>query len=245
VSWMHRAAAAGFAASAPEYERGRPGYPEEAIACLSAELRLGEGRTVVDLAAGTGKLSRPLAATGARVIAVEPIEEMRALIRPPIEAVEGSAEEIPLPAGSADGLTVAQAFHWFDGDRALAEIYRVLRPGGALALIWNRRRDDDELAAAVKEIIEPHRAGTPHHRTGDWRNVFESTILFGPLVEHRFPNSQELDAEGLAMRFGSVSFVAALPDEERNQVLERLRALAADGPATLNYVTELFTCRRL
>jgi SAM-dependent methyltransferase len=245
MSWMHRAAAAGFAASAPEYERGRPGYPDEALDWLASEIGLRDGRTVVDLAAGTGKLSRPLAATGARVIAVEPIAEMRALIGPPIEALAGTAEEIPLPAGSADALTVGQAFHWFDGDRALAEIYRVLRPGGALALMWNRRRDDDELAAAVTEIIEPHRGGAPHHHSGRWGRAFERTILFGPLVEHRFPNSQELDGEGLAMRFGSVSFVAALPEEERGHVLERLRALAADGPATINYVTEVFTCRRL
>lgn len=245
MSWVHRAAAAGFAASAPEYERGRPGYPDEAVECLASELELGEGSTVVDLAAGTGKLSRPLAATGARVIAVEPIAEMRGLIGPPVEALEGSAEEIPLPAESAGALTVAQAFHWFDGDRALAEIHRVLRPGGALALIWNRRRDDDELSAAVREIIEPHRAGTPHHRDGRWQDAFERTILFGPLVERRFSNSQELDGEGLAMRFGSVSFVAALPDDERNEVLERLRALAANGSATINYLTELFTCRRL
>jgi SAM-dependent methyltransferase len=245
VSWMHRAAAAGFAASAPEYERGRPGYPDEAAAYLASVLELGEDRTVIDLAAGTGKLSRPLAATGARVIAVEPIAEMRALIGPPVDAVAGTAEDIPLPAGSADALTVAQAFHWFEGDRALAEIHRVLRPGGALALIWNRRRDDDELSAAVKEIIEPHRAGAPHQRSGRWRDAFERTHLFGPLAERRFPNSQELDADGLAMRFGSVSFVAALPDEERGHVLVRLRALAADGPATINYETEVFTCRRM
>ena len=245
MTWVHRAAAAGFAASAPDYDRGRPGYPDEAIECLAAELGLGEGRTVVDLAAGTGKLSRPLAATGARVIAVEPIAEMRALIGPPIEAVEGTAEQIPLPDGSADALAVAQAFHWFDGDRALAEIHRVLRPGGALALIWNRRREDDGLAAAVKEIIEPHRAGAPHHRSGDWRQAFQQTPLFGPLAERRFPNSQELDGEGLAMRFGSVSFVAALPEAERSRVLARLRDLAADGPVTLSYVTELFTCRRV
>jgi SAM-dependent methyltransferase len=244
VSWIHRAAAAGFAASAHEYERGRPGYPSDAIAWLAAELELGEDRTVVDLAAGTGKLSRELAGTGARVIAVEPVAEMRALIGPPAEAVEGTAEAIPVPDASADAVTVAQAFHWFDGDRALAEIHRVLRPGGALALIWNRRRDDDELSAAIEEIIGPHHGDVPHHNTGRWRDAFDRTRLFGPLAERRFENSQELDAEGVAMRFGSVSFIAALPESERADVLDGLRALAADAPARIRYTTETFICRR-
>ena len=144
--------------------------------------------------------------------------------------------------GAADAVTVGQAFHWFDGERALAEIHRVLRPGGLLALIWNRRRDDDAVTAAVQEIIEPYRGDTPHHRTGRWRDAFDATSRFTPLEERRFDNTQELDGDGLAMRFGSVSFIAALPDAEREGVLERLRAL---GPARLNYVTELFTCRRV
>jgi SAM-dependent methyltransferase len=244
VSWVHRAAAAGFASSAAEYERGRPGYPADAVEWLARALRLAPGRTVVDLAAGTGKLSRPLSATGVRVVAVEPIAEMRALIEPPIEAIEGTAEELPLAAGAADAVTVAQAFHWFDGDRALAEIHRVLRPGGGLALVWNRRTEGDELTAAVEEIIGPHRGDAPAHASGRWRDAFDRTTLFGPLEERRFANSQRLDADGMALRFGSVSFIAALPDEERTEVLARLRGLVAAGPATIRYTTEVFLCRR-
>jgi SAM-dependent methyltransferase len=240
VTWLHRAAAAGFAARAEDYERGRPGYPEAAIAALPVEA----GSTVVDLAAGTGKLSRPLAALGARVIAVEPIAEMRALIGPPIEVLEGTAEAIPVANGIADAVTVAQAFHWFDGDRALAEIHRVLRPGGGLALIWNRRQEDDALTAAVEEIIGPYRGDTPHERTGRWRDAFDRTELFGPLERRQFAHNQRLDAELIAMRFGSVSFIASLPEAERSDVLERLRALAADGPAEVHYRTELYVCRR-
>jgi SAM-dependent methyltransferase len=244
VSWVHRAAAAGFAASASEYDRGRPGYPPAAVEGLAGDLGLREGRTVVDLAAGTGKLSRPLAATGARVIAVEPVAEMRALIEPPIEARDGTAEEIPVAGGEADAVTVAQAFHWFDGDRALAEIHRVLAPDGALALIWNRRREDDEVTAAVEEIIDPYRGDTPHHRTGRWRDAFERTSLFTPLEQRLFAHTQVMDAELIAMRFGSVSVIASLPDAERAEVLDRLRALAAAGPAEVHYRTELYTCRR-
>ena len=242
--WIHRAAAAGFAAAAPEYERGRPDYPPEAVEHLVAELGLGEGSRVLDLAAGTGKLSRPLAAAGMRVLAVEPIAEMRSLIGPPVEAVGGTAEDLPAADGSVDAVTVGQAFHWFDGERALAEIHRVLRPSAGLALIWNRRRHDDDVTAAVEEIIGPHRGHAPHHGTGRWRDAFDATALFGPLEERNFSNSQEADADLLAMRFGSVSFVASLPDEERQDVIDRLRALAADGPVALTYVTEVFTCRR-
>ena len=245
MSWVHRAAAAGFAARAADYERGRPGYPPAAVAALTTELDVGRGSVIVDLAAGTGKLSRELAGRGARVVAVEPVAEMRALIGPGIEALEGTAEAIPVADGTADAVTVAQAFHWFDGDRALAEIHRVLRPGGGLALIWNRRREDDELTAAVEEIIGPYRADTPHHRTGRWRDAFDRTELFGPLEQRLFGHTQRLDAELIAMRFGSASFIASLPDPERLAVLERLRALADSGPAEVRYRTELFTCRRL
>jgi SAM-dependent methyltransferase len=245
VSWVHRAAVAGFAANAEGYERGRPSYPPDAVEWLAAELGLGEGRTVVDLAAGTGKLSRLLAAGGARVIAVEPLDEMRALIGPPAEALAGTAEQIPLPDASADAVTVAQAFHWFDGERALAEIHRVLRPGGALALIWNHRDDDDEVTAAAEAIVAPYRGDTPHHQTGRWRDSFDTTALFGPLEERTFRNSQRLDADGMALRFGSSSFIASLPAEQRAEIIERVRALAADGPATIRYVTETFVCRRM
>jgi ubiquinone/menaquinone biosynthesis C-methylase UbiE len=131
---VHAAAARGFARSADAYERARPDYPAEAIAWLAERVGLGPGRTVVDLAAGTGKLTRPLADNGARVIAVEPVAEMRAALPASVEALDGTAESIPLDDGSVDLVTVAQAFHWFDGDAALAEIARVLRPEGRLVI---------------------------------------------------------------------------------------------------------------
>ena len=135
---VHPIAAAGFGASVNAYERGRPGYPSAAIRWLARRLPLKAGVTVVDLAAGTGKLSRPLVSTGARVIAIEPLEAMRRAIGPGIEAREGTAEAIPLPDASVDAVSVGQAFHWFDGKLALAEMHRVLRPSGMLALLWTR-----------------------------------------------------------------------------------------------------------
>jgi SAM-dependent methyltransferase len=236
---MHRAAAAGFARSAEAYERGRPGYPGAAVDFLGRRLDLRPGRTVVDVAAGTGKLSRALAATGAEVVAVEPVEAMRALIGPAVRAVEGTAEALPLPGASVDAVTVAQAFHWFDGDAALAEFHRVLHPGGALALVWNRRRLEDSIHAALDAILAPHRRGVPSHRDRRWREPLARSRLFGPWEEVEFHHEQEADAELLAARVGSVSFVARLPARERERVVAQARALVAGGRATLRYATEI------
>jgi SAM-dependent methyltransferase len=235
---IHRAAAEGFARSAEAYERGRPRYPAEAVALLPA------GAAVLDLAAGTGVLTRALVAAGLDVVAVEPVKEMRAAIPESVRALEGTAEAIPLDAGSVDAVTVGQAFHWFDGDAALAEIHRVLRPEGVLALFWNARVPDHPVHAAIDELIEPHRGEVPSHRSGRWRETLERTPLFGPLEEHSFDNSHEMDADGLAARVGSISFVAALDPAERDRVLAGVRALAGDGTVTLPYTTEVQLCRR-
>jgi SAM-dependent methyltransferase len=242
---VHAAAARGFARSADAYERARPEYPAAAIAWLRERLGLGPGRRVVDLAAGTGKLTRPLAATGAAVVAVEPVAEIRARIGPSAgEVLDGTAEAMPLDDGSADAVTVGQAFHWFDGPAALAEIHRVLRPGGALALVWNRRPLDDPVHAAIEAIVAPHRGDTPAHRSGAWRAALDATTLFGPLEERTFDHAQTLDADGLADRVGSTSFVAALRDDQRAAVLAAVRGLARNGPIRLRYVCEVFACDR-
>ena len=201
--------------------------------------------TVVDLAAGTGKLGRPLAATGARVIAIEPLEAMRRAIGPAVEAVEGTAEAIPLPDGSADLVTVGQAFHWFDGDAALAEIHRVLRAPGSLALLWNVRRMDDRIHAAIEEMIKPHCEHLPRHHTAAWREAFARTGLFGPLEEMHFPHELTLDAAGLAAQVASISAIAALPEAERSPILERIRSVAGTGQVKLPYTCEVQVAERL
>jgi SAM-dependent methyltransferase len=241
---IHGTAARGFASSAEAYERGRPGYPEAGVDWLRERLGLRSGTTVVDVAAGTGKLSRPLAGTGAEVIAVEPVAEMRALIGPPVRALEGTAEDLPLSDASTDAITVAQAFHWFAGEAALAEFHRVLRPGGALALVWNRRVLDDPVQTALDELFAPYRGDVPSHRGEHWRPPLESSRLFGPIEERDFPSAQVLDADLLADRVGSTSFIASLPDSEREGVIARVRALAGDGEVTLPYVTEVLVCDR-
>lgn len=241
---VHRAAAEGFARAAAEYRRGRPGYPPQAIDHLARRLGLARGRAVVDLAAGTGALTRPLLALGCEVAAVEPVAEMRAELPGTATVLDGTAEHIPLPDGSADAVTVGQAFHWFDGPAALAEIHRVLRPGGSLALLWNSRVADDPINAALEELVGPHRAATPSERRGDWRAAFEQTTLFGRLEERAFSNEQRLDADGMADRVASISFISALPAAQRERVVAAGRELAAGGPVTIPYRTEVLICDR-
>ena len=219
----HPWAAAGFGSAAEAYERGRPGYPPEAVGWLAERLALGPGKTVVDLGAGTGKLSRLLAETGARVIAVEPVDEMRALIE--VEALAGIAEAIPLPDASADAVTVAQAFHWFRPEEALAEIRRILRPGGALALVANRLDRSDPLTDAFAAVLDRYR-GHPSLETEP------------PSEARRFPHAQTLDADALVARLASETSIATLPAERRAEALDAVRALAPQ-PVTLHYVTEV------
>jgi len=250
VNEIHPAAAGGFASAADAYERGRPGYPDEAVAWIAGRVGLGPGRDVLDLAAGTGKLTRALVPFGARVVAVEPIDEMREqLFRalPDVDAFDGTAESIPLPDGSVDGVTCAQAFHWFRDREALQEIRRVLRPGGALALIWNIRDLSDPLQARIHEIITEHGAEVRSHRDIDPAGTVAGSGLFGP-VEHRsWPYAQQLSRAHLVDRIASTSYIAILDPDTRAEVLSRVLE-AADGlpePITIPYVTDVYIAARL
>jgi SAM-dependent methyltransferase len=239
---IHDTASQGFSRSAAAYERGRPGYPDAAVALIAS--RLGAGATVLDLAAGTGKLTRPLLAAGLGVIAVEPVAEMRSALPASVPALDGTAEAIPLAAGEVDGVTVGQAFHWFDGDAALPEIHRVLRPDGLLALLWNTRVDDDSVNRAIDELLDPYRRGTPTQRSDAWRAAFDRTTLFESLGKHEFAGEQRLDADGMEARVGSISFIAALGAREWKRVAERARAMAGEGTVTVPYRTEVHLWRR-
>lgn len=224
---IHRSAAVGFGASADAYERGRPAYSLEAVERLAKELLILPGTHVLDLAAGTGKLTRPLVAIGAEVVAVEPVAAMRAKLAdvPGVEILDGTAEAIPLPDGSVDVVTVGQAFHWFDGERALAEIHRVLGPHGGLGLIWQARDPIRPWIKRLDEIIDRADDGHPRFRTFEWRGAFERSDRFGPLESADYTTVQRADVETLIDRVASISYIAALPDEARAAVLAEVREL--------------------
>jgi len=244
VSDLHPATR-GFELAADVYERGRPDYPAAAIAWLVERLALRPGRTLVDLAAGTGKLTRLLVRSGADVIAVEPLAAMRALIEN-ARVLEGTAEAMPLPDASADAVTVAQAFHWFRAEEALAEIHRVLRPGGGVALVWNTRDERDPLHAAVSELLRPLEGDAPRRHKRDWGEAVDASGLFTPTERATFDHEQLVGEDGFVERFTSISFVAAAPDAARAQVEARLRELAREtgAPIRLPYVTELYVAFR-
>jgi SAM-dependent methyltransferase len=243
-------AARGFQQGAAAYERGRPGYPREAVQWLWTELGLEPGRAVLDVAAGTGKLTRELVPSGAIVIAVEPVPAMRAVLErvaPGVRALDGTAEALPLDDGTVDAVVVAQAFHWFDGPAAVAEFHRVLRPNGRFGLIWNRRLVEEPLHQAVREIIEPYHRDSPSHYRGEWRPAVADGGLFMAAGEIEVPSAQVLDADAFVDRFSSISYIAALPDAERESVTRRLRAVASGAggqPLRLGYTTEAFVYRR-
>lgn len=237
-----------FELVADVYERGRPEYPPDAIAWLVDRLDLRAGRTVLDLAAGTGKLTRGLVRTGAHVIAVEPGEQMLAQLHrvlPGVEAVVGGAEAIPLDDGSVDAVTVGSAFHWFRHDEAVPELHRVLRPGGAVALVWNARDRGRPLQQEISELIEPL---VPPDRPTAGRSATElaESPLFGPVEQRSFPFVQQLDADGVADRIASVSYVAAASAGQRAELDRKLREVVAaqGGVVDFPYVAEVYVSRR-
>ena len=242
---IHGAAAEGFSADPAAYDRARPDYPPKAVRWLFDRLDLDADDTVVDLGAGTGKLTAQLLSSGATVIAVEPVAEMRAAFRrklPLVEVVDAAAERLPFPPGSAAAVVAGQAFHWFDHAQALPEIHRVLGSAGRLGLVWNRRDQDQPLQAAISELVAPHRADTPAHRSGAWQQELEASPLFRLEGTTEVEHEQRLDRQGLTERVASISFIAALPNEERRRVLDAAGRLM--GPSTevgLAYVAEVFS----
>jgi SAM-dependent methyltransferase len=252
---IHDAAARGFEAAAEAYERGRPMYPAEAVEHLVRVLGIGAGRRVLDLAAGTGKLTRALVPTGAALVAVEPVAAMRARLAdavPTAEVLEGTAEAIPLPDGAVDAVVVGQAFHWFHGERALREIHRVLRPGGGLGLIWQSREPQRPWQHRLEILIDRLATSEPRFRTGAWRHAFDVTELFEPLREETFRNVQRDGPDMLIDRVASISYVAAAPIDAREAVLAEIRDLLATDPDAagsnvieLPYITNIYWTYRL
>lgn len=231
---IHHTAADGFTKTADNYVRGRPDYPAEVEGWLRDDLALHAGMTVVDLGAGTGKFTPRLVATGAKVLAIEPVAQMRdklATAVPQAEALAGTAESIPLPDSSVDAVFCAQSFHWFATRDALAEIQRVLKPGGKLGLIWNMRDSRVGWIAALDAIVNRFEGDAPRYYTGAWREVFPFEG-FGPLQERHFSHGHTGKAQDvISGRVRSTSFIAALPPDERAKVDAEIDALIASEPS--------------
>jgi SAM-dependent methyltransferase len=216
-----------FDRAALEYERARPGWPEEALELVPVPTTA----TVLDLGAGTGKLTRVLTRRYARVIAVEPLDGLREILAytvPDAEALEGRAEAIPLEDAAVDAVFAGQAFHWFANDEAVAEIARVLRPDGVLALLWNEALAPSPLPAPYRARLDELRESVSFVSPEEGREVlarggFEK--LQTASVEHEQVSTRE-DVLAFA---ASVSWIAHRPGEERSQILAELAAILPEG----------------
>ncbi|MBV8950478.1 MAG: methyltransferase domain-containing protein [Actinobacteria bacterium] len=233
---VHEVAQTGFGNEADAYERARPTYPPDAVAWLVDALGIAPGRTVADLAAGTGKLTRLLVPSAARIVALEPLPAMYEVLRrrePNVAVVATTAETIGLRAASLDAITVAQAFHWFDAARALREFHRVLRPGGRVGLVWNARDRSVSWVDALWSVMDRVEKRAPWRDHDEWReSAFVDNEWFGPLHEATFRHEQRLTIDGVVDRFRSVSHVAAMAPAARDKVLDEIRSLLATDPAT-------------
>jgi len=220
-----------FGSVAELYEEARPPYADAALDWLAERLPL---RDVLDLAAGTGKLTRQLLVRGAHVVALEPDPGMRATftrVLPDVEIVDGSAEAIPLEGGMFDVVAVGQAFHWFEPDRALAEMHRVTRPGGGFALLWNAWHDEDPILSRIDALLRSVRP--PASR---WHERYRRG-LFGALEEGRFEQRRRLTADQLVGWAASTSGLVRAPREEQERLAGAIREIVAGEAAEVSIAT--------
>lgn len=241
-------AEAGFTRGVDAYEKARPDYPMDAIAHIIAELELGRSSVIADVGAGTGKFTQALLPTGAKVYAVEPLDAMREkLDLPGVVPVRASAESVPLPDKSLDAITVAQAFHWFDGPRAVHEFSRLLKPTGGVALLWNQRDLRVPWIAEVEKLIKPYENIQPHDKLHETVSPFNPRLGFTLPVEREFSHVQQLDHDGVVTRVASISYIATLDAQTQASLFARIRATIAELPTHIDFVyrTRVYTTQRL
>ena len=249
-----------FGRIAAEYDDARPEYAPEALQRAEEALGLGAGSRVVDLAAGSGKLTRALAGRFAEVVAIEPNDEMRTVLAQRsagIRVLAGTAERIPLPDDSADGVFVGDAFHWFDGRAAIAELTRVLRPRGGLALLWNHWWSDGddrttntldppipaEAQALLDDIYVKSGRAAARAELADPLDVFAGGS-FEPIVEEAFLRTRRLSGAEVVDLYATVSSIASLPPGERDQLKRSLLSLL-ETSYSLEITTVLDWTRRV
>jgi SAM-dependent methyltransferase len=226
--------------NATDYDELRPTYAPAAVGWVAERGGLQPGSLVVDLAAGTGQLSRRFASLGVRVVAVEPAANMRAIIgsnQPDVTTLAGTAEGIPLGDGIADAVVVGNAFHHFDADAAFVEIRRVLRPEGTLALFWARssRGGLDLGLREIDNVVEHERGSSPIVRSyRSWFEPPERVAGFTPFERRSFRTTHTLPSARLADLFATGSDIASLPEPARARLLARIRELTAGLPEVVD-----------
>jgi ubiquinone/menaquinone biosynthesis C-methylase UbiE len=239
----------GFESGSDTYERARPTYPDSTVARLASTCGIIGGSRVLDLAAGTGKLTRDLAALGAACVAVEPSASMREVFASAVRGVPivgGTAERVPLASSTMDVIVAGQAFHWFDAEAALAEAARVLVPRGWLALVWNERDESDPMVAELVGISKWDTCA-PYPVGMDFGAVIATCGRFGPTERTTAPFVQQLDRITFVDQVASRSYVRVMPDDERKALLERVAMFASTLPEPIDmpYVSDLFCARSL
>jgi len=247
---IHHAAETGYELAAADYERVRPSYPTRALAVLADALDLKTGQRVADLGAGTGKFTRLLALTGAKVVAVEPVAAMRERlteILPQVAAVAGVAEATGLPDASVDAVVAAQAWHWFDGPAALTEIERVTGPNGRLGLVWNTLDASVPWVAEYSRIYQAWRTDeVPVHTDGAWRATFEGRRGWKALNSAHVANPYVTDREGVLGQALTSSRISTLGDAAREEIRRELLSVLDRYPDTrgerieIPYVTDVY-----
>jgi SAM-dependent methyltransferase len=234
--------AASFERVAAEYDLGRPSWPAAAVETAG----LPRSATVLDLGAGTGKLTRVLLDHFDRVIAVEPLAGMRALVPPAADVREGAAEAIPLPDESVDAVFCGESFHWFDWPRAIPEIARVLRPRGLLVLMWNRGPEDGSRPwpQGVTDVLDrvSHSPGEKRYRAFAWRDAFRGAP-FEPLRHEVFPHEEDLPRDALLARIGSWSQFTTMEPEERAGHLREIGLHLTEPSYGVRLETQVWTTR--
>ncbi len=236
VDETHLRRATSFGSVADDYARARPGYPQAAVRWA---LERAPGTDVLDLAAGTGKLTGALLDAGLSVTAVEPLDGMRAQLElafPDVRALTGSAEAIPLEDASVDAVVVGQAFHWFDVAPALDEIFRVLRPCGVLAPMWNVRDDSVPWIVAMTEAGAGGGDMLSMMGGDDWQ-LLDDDVRFTTPERRDFPNPEPFDTERLLALARSTSALATMDADERAAVLDRLARMTREHPDLRDHPT--------